>query len=406
MAARPKPDYSSVETVTVSRAWRSELFASGEWSKQKNNQVLVAYNAKIKTMKIFFDARWTRTDRHDGVSRYSANLLGALARIHPVTAIIHNKDQLKLLPEGIDYTILNNPFSPRELFMGYTLNKLGADVVFSPLQYMGGLGRKYKLILTIHDLIYYRHPKPPGFLPLPVRMVWRLYHLTFGPQRWLLNRADHVAAVSETTKRYMLKHRITKHPIDVVYNAPQETFLRPTKLQKTPTKDIVFMGSFMPYKNVECLIQSLEFLPGYTLHLLSKIVPERKAELLELAPKGAKIKFWNGISDEAYCALLAHATALVSASKEEGFGLPLVEGMMQGVPVVCSDIEIFHEVAGKAALFFDPNSPKECAKQIHKLENPKLRAELIKKGPKQASKFSWDNSAEALLATMKRLYKQ
>src|SRR5690606_34008332 len=109
-------------------------------------------------------------------------------------------------------------------------------------------------------------------------------------------------------------------------------------------KSIVYMGSFMPYKNVELLIDAMQQLPEYTLHLLSKISPERQAELNTRGDNGVKIKFWNGVSDADYQKLLSTATALVTASKAEGFGLPITEAMALGVPVVCSDIEIFHEV--------------------------------------------------------------
>jgi glycosyltransferase involved in cell wall biosynthesis len=353
-------------------------------------------------MKIFFDARWTRTTRHDGVSRYGASLIEALAALQPITIIIHDTAQLKLLPKNIPYVVLNHPFSLQEFFIARKLNKLGAEVVFTPLQYMGWYGRKYKLIYTLQDLIYYRHPLPPRFLPPYVRLIWRLFHLAYWPQRWILDRADRVATVSQTSKRYIQAHHITNKKIDVVYNAPQAIFSQHTT-RKVLTKDLVFMGSFMPYKNTECLIQSLSALPDYTLHLLSPITPERKAELRRLVPKGGTVKFWNGISDEDYSKLLSHATALVSASKDEGFGLPIVEAMAQGVPVICSDIEIFKEVAGESALFFDPNKPERFAEQVRTLEDPAIRAKLMQAGPKQAQKFSWEASATVLLDAFQQL---
>src|SRR5690242_3221329 len=134
-------------------------------------------------MKIFFDARWTRTVRHDGVSRYGAELARALARLHPITLLICDKDQLALLPKDVPYILVNNPTSPRELLLPHTLNKRGADVVFSPLQVMGMWGRKYKLILTLQDLIYYKNPKPPTFLPAHERLAWWLFHQAYWPQR-------------------------------------------------------------------------------------------------------------------------------------------------------------------------------------------------------------------------------
>src|SRR5690606_21693348 len=117
----------------------------------------------------------------------------------------------------------------------------------------------------------------------------------------------------------------TKRPIVVVPNAARdlsELLTSPPRVEGTP-KNLVYMGAFIPYKNVECLIRAMEFLPGRTLHLLSRIKPERKAQLRKLIPEGANVVFHGGVSDEEYAELLADNAIMVSASKSEGFGLPL-----------------------------------------------------------------------------------
>lgn len=352
-------------------------------------------------MKVYIDARWTRTDYYDGISRYTANLTEAFAKIHPVTMLIYNKKQLKLLPKDVPYILVNNPLSPRELLLGHKLNKLGADVVFNPLQTMGSIGKKYKLILTVQDLTYYDHPKPPTFLPGPVRLIWWLFHQAYWPQRLLLKSADSIATVSHTSKKYIKKHRLTNKPIYVIYNAPTaKKYLKPSLDTK---KDILYMGSFMPYKNVETLIEGMANLPDYTLHLLTKISPSRKAKLEEIIPEKAQVIFHNGISDEVYNELLSSATALATASTAEGFGLPIIEAQSQSVPVICSDIEVFHEVAGSAGLFFKTNLPEGFAESVKTLENLKVRKELIKKGLEHSVKFNWQNSAKNLKEAMDKL---
>jgi len=353
-------------------------------------------------MNIFFDMRWTRVDTIDGLSRYGSSLATALHKLHSITVIIFDKRQLRLLPKDIPYVIVNHPFSPRELFLPFKLNKLDADVVFSPLQTMGTWGRKYKLILTLQDLIYYEHPQPPTFLPLPVRIVWRLFHLSYWPQRLLLNQADEIATVSKTSKKYIEEHHLTKRRVHVVYNAPLE-IKNPPKAGIAPTRNILYMGSFMPYKNAELLIAGMKDLPEYTLHLLSKISPERRVELEELVPKGARVTFWNGISEQDYQDLLVNAWALATASRSEGFGLPIIEAMALGVPVACSDTEIFREVGGNAALYFSPDSPQEFAQKIRQLEGTKRRKAQIELGKSQADKFHWHSSAETLLDIINKL---
>lgn len=353
-------------------------------------------------MNIFFDMRWTRVDTIDGLSRYGSSLATALHELHPITVIVYDKRQLRLLPKGIPYVIVNHPFSPRELLLARKLNKLGADVVFSPLQTMGTWGRKYKLILTLQDLIYYEHPQPPTFLPLPIRILWRLFHMAYWPQRLLLNQADAVATVSKTSKKYIEEHKLTKRKVHVVYNAPLEIKNLP-KVSKTPTRNILYMGSFMPYKNAELLIAGMKDLPEYTLHLLSKISPERKMELEKLIPEGAKVTFWNGISEQDYQELLVNAWVLATASRSEGFGLPIIEAMALGVPVTCSSTEIFREVSGNAALYFSPDSLEEFVRQIRNLEDQKVRQEYIERGRKQAALFNWHSSAQTLFDIIRTL---
>lgn len=351
-------------------------------------------------MKLFFDARYIRTSYPDGISRYSSGLLAALHKIHPVTAIIHDKKQLEVIPADIDFIITHKPSSLREFFMARTLNHYQPDVVFSPMQLMGGWGRNYLLILTIHDLIYYEHKTPPTNLPAVQRLVWWLYHQTYWPQRWLLSQADVVATVSHATKQLIRRRRLTRRPVRVIANAPFSARPKPSGDPNKHTKDLVFMGSFMPYKNVETLSQALHFLPEYRLHCLSPIKPQRQQELTELAPP-SQIIFHDGVSDDEYARLLGSAHALVTASKCEGFGLPVIEAMSLGVPVICSDLPIFREVAGKCALFFTPDNQTEFAKQVVALENEKLRAALVKHGREQAKKFNWETSAKELLRAVK-----
>lgn len=352
-------------------------------------------------MNIFFDARWTRLDTHDGISRYGSELVGALAKLHPVTMIIHDTRQLKLLPQGVPHVVLNNPMSPAELFIAHKLNRLGADIVFSPLQVMGSWGRKYKLILTLQDMIYYKHPKPPTILPPPVRFMWWLFHKAYWPQRLMLNRADFVATVSETSKQEILTAKLTKRPMGVVYNASPA--LRHITPLPHPKKELIYMGSFMPYKNVELLVRAMKFLPDYKLHLASRIEPSQEAALKELANDATRLKFWRGISDDDYAAVLARATASVTASKSEGFGLPIIEALTQGVPVICTDMPIFREVGGDAALYFNPNSPEDFAARVRQLEDTRFRQEQIKRGRAQAANFSWERSAKQLLEIISKL---
>ncbi len=140
------------------------------------------------------------------------------------------------------------------------------------MQTMGSAGRTYPLILTLHDLIYYQHSAPPRNLPAPIRLGWRLYHLSYAPQRWTLNRADAVATVSDTTAQLIEEHRLTRRPVHLVPNAPQPV-AQPRDPEAAPQRELIYMGSFMAYKNVEAVIAGLNMLPEHRLHLCSPSTP-------------------------------------------------------------------------------------------------------------------------------------
>ncbi|WP_421084130.1 glycosyltransferase family 4 protein [Rothia nasimurium] len=367
-------------------------------------------------MKLIVDARYTRIGFHDGISRYTASLLTALKDLkdvsHPllpenfeVVMAIHDERQLDMLPR-LPHVLLNSPTSALEPTAARQLNAFHPDVVFSPMQTLGlgGLGRHYKLILTLHDLIYYSHPQPPGFLPLPVRLGWRAFHTSYAPQRYLLNSADAVATVSETTATLIRSNHLTRKPIHVIPNAPQpgSVVTKEDALSRavSRTKNLIYMGSFMPYKNVETLVRAMKYLPDYQLHLLSKMAPAREAELAPLL--GENIVLHGGVTDDEYSQLLATSAALLTASREEGYGLPVVEAQSAGCPVILSDIPIFREIA-PSAIFAPAEDSFAFAQAVRRLEEKEYQLDLIKKGLADARRYSWQESALALLDLAKNL---
>jgi len=348
-------------------------------------------------VKILFDCRYVRFPRHDGISRFSAGLVTALAKIHPVTMIISDERQLAMLPD-IPWVKTTSATGVTEPWVSRSLNQYEPDVVYTVMQTMGPFGRKFKLVSTVHDLIYYTNRTPPRNQPLPVRILWRLYHLSWAPQRALLKRADAHVAVSETTKKLMVDNHLTPHPISVVYNAT-ETHLE-TERAAPVGLELVYMGSFMPYKNVEVLARGLHELPGYRLHLVSKADDKDRARLEQLAPAGSLV-FHGGASDEEYLAILATAVALVTGSRNEGFGLPVIEAMAVGTPVVASDIPVFREIGGDAVVLFDENSPSAFAAAVKTLEEPATWRRASDRSREVARTFRWDESARRLLAFLR-----
>lgn len=358
-------------------------------------------------MRFMFDARYIRTDFHDGVSRYSCELAAALFDSFPDTIfLISNNRQLEFLPKNANSITIHSVKSWREPFTSLILNKYHPDVVATPLQTMGCLGKKFKLILNQQDMTYYKQNVAPSYLPLYLKLLWWIYHLSYIPGRLVLNSADMVATVSEASKKEILDAKLTKRKVIVVPNAARDLSIHRTsrnkKLNSQP-KNLVYMGSFLPHKNVETLVKMMNFLPDRTLHLLSSIEDSRKKELLRINKNN--VVFHNGVSDQKYVELLSSNAIMVSASFSEGYGLPLAEALNLGTPAVVSNLSVFREVAGPGALYADPNSPKDFSKKICSLDDQTLRYNLTDAGSKHVKKFSWQHSAKTLLENAEKLAK-
>jgi glycosyltransferase involved in cell wall biosynthesis len=353
-------------------------------------------------VKVLFDCRYVvRSGHHDGISRYSARLVEALSRRMPVEMLISDAAQLERLPD-LPWHLISSETSLREPWIARQLNPLEPDAVFSPLQTMGSAGRRYGLVLTLHDLIYHRHRTPPRHLPWYIRAGWWVYHLTFGFQRRALNRPDEVVTVSETTKTLIAEHRLTRRPVTVVLNAADPLDGAPVERTAPTTRDLLYMGSFMPYKNVGTLAEALHALPGYRLHLLSR-VPGQEREALEAVAPAGSLQFHDGVTDTEYAELLENAHALVHASLDEGFGIPLVEAMSVGTPIVVSDIPIFREIGGAAGIYADPHDPAAFAAAVRTLDDDAVWLARSKAAREEARRFDWDRSADVLYEVLRRV---
>ena len=352
----------------------------------------------MRRLRVGIDCRYVRIGRHDGISRFTAGIVGHLPDRHDWVLLVHDERQLESLPAGIPWELIPAPTDAGEPLVARQVNRLGLDAVFSPMQTMGSRGRRYALVLTLHDLIYYRNRTPPREFSWPIRLGWRAFHLAWWPQRLLLDGADGVVTVSETTAALIAEHRLTRRPVTVALNATEPA--TPRDPDGPRERSLVYMGSYMPYKNVETLAAALPLLGAdWTLHCMSRVSDADRARLERLAPEGALV-FHDGASDEEYLTVLRSATALVTASFDEGFGIPLVEAMGVGTPVAVSDVPVFREIGGDAAEYFDPRSPSAVAAAVRRLE---LRwADAAAASLERASRFRWHDSAEHVVAAVER----
>ena len=366
--------------------------------------------AILNTMKVYYDARWILVEnRFDGISRYSHELAWELAKqpgIEPVW-IVYDGRQLAKLPDG-EHIMVNSPYNQlAELLLPFTLNRHGAKLVYSPFFMMGTVGKRYKLVLTIHDLIYFTHRTPPQWYKWYERMAFWLFHVSYWPLRWQLNSANTVATVSNTARDELLKAHATKRNVVVVPNAVSpERFSDTTPRQHATMDGVVFMGAFTPYKNVECLIDAVALVPDVTLHLCGKLPPARRPEIeARIAERGitSRVVLYDGATDDQYRAALAQARCAMSASKLEGFGLPLIEAQQAGVPFGAADTPIFREVGDDSVLFFDPNNPEQAAEVIRAFADTTTSDTYVARGFKNAARYTWANSAGVAADICQRL---
>jgi glycosyltransferase involved in cell wall biosynthesis len=334
-------------------------------------------------MKILFDARWINNSSPDGITRYSRELIKELSKKEKLTLLVSNKDQLIDLPK-LEYILTNKPTSPKELRQARQLNKYSFDIVYTPHFIFGGRGRKFKLIRTVHDLIPFNQKSKDA------KLAWKLFYSNTSFLKNLLNDCEGVVTVSQTVKKELSD--LTSNSIAVVYNAPVRL---PEKSVKTK-KEILYIGRYEEYKNVKVLVKAINELEDVVLNLAGNCSSEYKNELLYLADDRQRVRFLGRITDEEYAKLLGESMALVLPSREEGFGLPIIEAMSVGCPVICSDIDIFREVGGEAAIYFNPDSSKDLASKIRILEDSKIREKASKISLANAKRFSWINSTVEL----------
>ncbi len=302
-----------------------------------------------------------------------------------------------MLPD-LPWVMAPSPTSAREPLVSRLLNRFEPDVVFTPMQTMGPFGRRFGLVTTVHDLIYYENRTPPRDLAWPIRLIWRAYHLSWAPQRALLARADAHATVSNTTR-----DTDAEAPSDEPSDHGRAQRGRPRRRRagrRAQPATWSTWGRSCPTRTSSCWLGACTCFPGYTLHLLSRADDATVRRLTALAPAGS-LRFHQGASDEEYADALSSATALVSASLNEGFGATPDRGHGERNARRRLRHPIFREIGAGTALFFDPASPEAFAAAVRRLEDPDEWQRRSDSAMVHSRRYSWDKSAAALLTALR-----
>jgi glycosyltransferase involved in cell wall biosynthesis len=277
-----------------------------------------------------------------------------------------------------------------------------ADVLHSLASTAPAAG-PFRRVVTVHDLNYLVHPDTHfGVLTLGMRVLVPL----------AVRRSHRTIAPSESTRRDLVE-RLGADParVDVVPEGVGQAPAPPGELPAGIDGDrplVLSVSAKRPHKNLARLIAALALVPPEERPLL--VLPgyptPHEAELREQAERAGvagDVLFLGWVSAGELEALHRAAAFTVFPSLYEGFGLPVLEAMARGVPVATSERGSLREVAGDAALLFDPEDERSIADAMRRLlRDGELRERLARAGEERAARFSWEAAAEATLATYRR----
>lgn len=351
-------------------------------------------------MKIAIDARIINS----GTGTYVAKLLEYLQKVdneNRYVVLLREKDKDYWKPTNSNFTIMiaefdNYSFAEQIGFKRF-LDNLQPDLVHfcmpqQPIFYKG------KRVTTMHDMTLlntYNSDKN-----------WLIFHAKQLVGRFVFKRvakiSDHVIAISENTKReFQQFSHIPDNKISVIYEAAEAKLGSLVPYKDLPFKEfILYVGQQPDYKNIRRLIQAhqkmLETKPELGLLLVGRMNPDTKANKAWAEKRGFKnIHFTGFLEDAQRDWLFTKARAYVFASLMEGFGLPPLEAMAYGTPVVSSNTSCMPEILGEAAEYFDPLDITDiAAKTLSVIDDEQLRQKLIQRGHIQVKKYSWERMAK------------
>jgi len=274
--------------------------------------------------------------------------------------------------------------------------RLGADLIHCPAN-LGPAWSRVPVVLTVHDLLPFRHPEyVPGAYSRVLRTMIRL----------AAHGARRILTVSEASQGDIVRYlRVPASRVDVVPLAGQDPETKPGGSSRLP-RQLLAVGNRMPHKNFPLLLAALALIPeGSRPHLV--VTGSHGDDPLAPVVASLGLESWVALrgwlhSDELD-RLYAESSLIVFPTLFEGFGLPVLEAMSRGCPVVCADIPVLHEVAGEAAVYVSPHDAQGLAATISTLlDDPVELARRSTLGLDRARAFSWAKTARDTVESLQR----
>ncbi len=371
-------------------------------------------------MRIGIDARFNRAP---GVERYYNALIKNLALIDKKNEYVvyypskHYLEFNKVEQENVTSVLLPvNVYDLKEQFLlAYRIRKDRIDVFHATNNWVTPICCPCPLVVTIHDIC-------PKTRPELIKLKSRVYSKFMLP--YAVRAADKILTVSEYSKKEIVRfYPYAESKICVTYNGVEPIFrqarnqgeIEEVKKNYGVEGDYIFyVGALMKHKNVLPLVNAYKLLASflkqkYRLLIIGRKVPDHSKFVKEVfrSVKGEPVKIIEFVKEEDLPYLYAGATAFVFPSKHEGFGIPLVEAMASGLPIISSNATVMPEICGDAAIYFNPESVDSIKNAIEMvLLDEDLRKELSAIGLNRSKEFSWDISARKTLEIYEGVYKQ
>ncbi len=357
--------------------------------------------------KIVIDARELRTS----TGRYVERLLHYLQQIDHInsyTVLLKPKDFEGWKPSNPKFHKLESPYKEftwsEQIDLLRQVRSLEPDLVHFAMTQQPVLYRR-RVVTTIHDLTTARFRNPAK--------NWLVFTVKRWIYRWVTRYVAHKSLFVMTPTEYVKDDlaryaNLNSRKITVTPEAADKITEPAEPLEDFPEGDFIFyVGRSLPHKNLKRLVEAFQLVQAKRPDLHLVLAGKRDKTYLALKAlgtlKGIKnIHFTGFVSDGNLRWLYENAQAYVFPSLSEGFGLPGLEAMVHGCPLISSNATCLPEVYGDAAVYFDPLSAEDMAETIDKvLGSDKLRIEMVSKGHKQAAKYSWQRMAEQTLAVYK-----
>ncbi len=380
--------------ILLDRGLRQNQLTAGSVEPKRRDQMIDDCNSTSDaSLLVSFDHQAFTSQRFGGVSRYFAELISHLPEhgVRPsVFCGLNTNHYTKKLKNAIG---VSTPWIPHTVRFRRLINQLSQTSYFSATRprivhktgySLERLPSNTKIVITVHDMI---HESMPAWEP----EIGRAKH-------YWCQRADHIIAISRSTRDDLLRsYGVPASKVTVVHHGTSVLRSR-TCGRPLPDEYVLYVGTRARYKNFKLLAAAWAKARGvrrrYRLVCFGggPLSAEEKSHLKSLGIED-RVTVVAG-SDEALGAYYTHASAFVCPSQQEGFGLPLLEAMASGCPVLCSDIRPFREVAGEAAAYFDPASLADISGVLSGyLNDPEWSAESRARGLERSREFSWDVSA-------------